>query len=152
MANYSVNEVWFRVAKSFSDTDLRSHPNTDDVMSYFSDDVIFSKPGSYNNIGKNTAWAVFKLSCEWGVLEYKNITPPTFSQEDDHIVWTFDSMQTRKGILPLWIKSPHRYNIHCKVHLYFSGEGDNCKISKYVTICSEWDELDQTSDCVFNGT
>ncbi len=86
----------------------------------------------------------FKIYCEWGVLEYKNITPPTFSQEDDHIVWTFNSTQTRKGILPLWIKAPRRCNIQCTAHLYFSGKDENCKISKYVTIPAEteWVDLD----------
>ena len=137
-----INDDWFRVAKSFSDTDLRAHPNTYDIMSYFSDDVIFVEPGRYDDIGKNVARLFFKVFCEWGVLEYRNLSLPTFSQEDDHIVWSFDSIQLRKeGILPTWLKSPRPYNIRYTAHLYFSGKGKDCKISKYITIRSIWNDL-----------
>ena len=51
---------WERVAKEFSNDDLQAHPNTDTVMSYFSDDATFSEPGRYS-VGKTIASMAFRF-------------------------------------------------------------------------------------------
>lgn len=141
MTESTVNRDWMRVAHDFSNADLRPHASTEAVMSYFSDDAVFSQPGRYENIGKRTAWVAFKVLCETGVSEYYNTSEPEFEQEGDHVVWKFFSVQLRKKDFSEWIFGPQWYRIDNVSHLYFTGEGEDCKISRYVTVQVELDHI-----------
>lgn len=131
------NPDWNRVAEEFSNADLQVHPSTTEVMSYFSDDATFSEPGRYN-VGKTVAWYGFKILCEWSVLNFIEPLEPTFEQKNDHILWSFKSVQLRKGLLSTWIKEPQWYRIDYAAKLYFTGQGDDTQISRMETVQNDW--------------
>lgn len=131
------NPDWTRVAVAFSNADLRAHPNTDEVMSFFSDNATFYE-ARYYNVGKTIAWYGFKILCEWSTLAFKREPSVMLEEKKDHIVWKFTSTQLRSGRLPAWISPPAWYHITGEYKLYFEGSGANTKISRIVTITNEW--------------
>lgn len=138
ISSQALHSNWDRVAREFSDADLKAHPNTANVMSYFSNDATFSQTGLCFSVGKFIASIAFKYLCENSVLAFKNYPEVTFQQKNDHIIWNFKSIQLRKGLLPEWISPPRWFRINNTVKLYFQGEGENTKISKFETIMNEW--------------
>lgn len=144
MASIS-NVDWMRVAKDFSDADLRAHPITADVMANFSDDAEFQEIDG-RVASKTVAWVAFKVMCEWGVLDFLKVREPNFEEKEDHILWSFKSIQCRKSVWPTWIKPAQWYTIDCTARLYFSGVGASTKISRLVMTQKKWDLMLNPND------
>lgn len=132
---------WLRVARAYSQADLKPHPDTDEIMEFFSDDAQFFEEGPYY-IGKKMARIRHKLFSEWSVLESRMRHEPVFKLQGDHVFWHYSVVQLRKGIFPTWLVAPQWYYIDYAAELYFSGEGEKTKISKLVVTENEWELLD----------
>lgn len=129
------------VAIKFSDENLQTHPDTNKVLALCTDDATFTT--SFSGIGNYTAgkfitYYAYKWICEDGVVDFKQPPEVTFDVKDDHIVWSFKSIQLRQGILPAWLSSPQWYTIENTSKLYFKQTDQGMKISQYVNLVNNW--------------
>jgi hypothetical protein len=133
-----------QLAMQFSDKNLRTHPNTDKIMALCSDDVTFTTSfrgdGDFT-CGKFVAYYAYKWLCEDGVVDFKQPPKVTFDIKEDHVVWWFESVQLRQGILPSWLASPKWYTIENRSRLYFKETVSGLKISRYVNEVNKWTPL-----------
>ncbi|GAG78270.1 unnamed protein product, partial [marine sediment metagenome] len=89
-------------------------------------------------IGKFIARIVFKMLCEWNTLDIQNVWDVRFEEESDHILWSFKSIQLRKGLLPVWISPAQWYRIDFAAKLYFVGSGSLTQISRLEIVQNDW--------------
>ena len=140
--NLDLASSCMQIAKKFSELDLRAHPSTDRVMSCFSDNARFTGRcfGAIFpfNVGKRVAEFGFKYLCEDKVDFIELTSEVTFEEKSDHIVWSFKSVQLRRGVLASWLKAPQWYKINGVSNLYFEHTKDGVKISRYENLVNEW--------------
>ena len=131
----------YLIVEEFSKADLQPHPNTTKVMDYFAENCIFVNEGRRGrcNVRKFLAKLGYKMLCEWSVLDFRGEPEVTIEEKDDHILWSFSSIQLRKGFFPTWIVSPKWYNIDFAAKIYFN---ENDKISKFEMILNDFTPLD----------
>lgn len=137
-----MNAAWLTVAKNFSDENLKTHPDTAKVMALCTDDCTFTTTfrGSTRSYtcGKFISYYAYKWFCQDGVIDFKQPPEVTFDMMDDHIVWSFKSVQLRQGLLPSWLASPQWFMIENTSKLYFKQTDDGVKISQYVNVVNKW--------------
>lgn len=135
-----------QLAMQFSDENLRTHPNTDNIMALCSDDVTFTTTFRGNDTnytcGKFIGYYAYKWLCEDGVIDFKQPPEVAFEIKEDHIVWWFKSVQLRQGILPSWLASPQWYTIENQSKLYFKETDTGLKISQYVNELNKWTKIE----------
>lgn len=140
--NPELRSSCMEVARKFSDADLRAHPSADDVMAYFSENAVFTGKAFHGtipfNVSKRVATIGFKYLIENSVLSLRFTSPVKFEIKSDHIVWSFETVQLRQGLLPSWVTSPTWYKIKGLSNLYFEHTGDGIKISKSENLVNEW--------------
>lgn len=135
-----INPDWIRVTQSFGKADLQTHPSTEEVMAHFSDDAVFTR-SHWPTVGKKIASFVFKYFCEKGVLEYRKTEALSIEEKQDHVLWKFQSIQYRRGLLPTWIMAPKWYRVNYEAKLTFSGQGENTKICGFETLRNDFAKI-----------
>ncbi len=124
-----------QIVEQFSKDDLQPFPNTEKIMNYFAEDCIFVEEGRFN-VGKCVASWGYMMLCEWSVLEFRGDPIVNIEEKGDHILWSFSSVQLRKGLLPTWIISPKWYYVDFCSKIYFN---DNDKISRFEIIRNDFE-------------
>jgi hypothetical protein len=132
-----------RVAKELSDAALQVHPKTSEVMAFFSNNATFKR---YNlEVGKKVASLVCKIWTANRIIAFEDTPLIYFQQNDQGILWSFESIQQRKNLLPNFIRPApaHWCRINFTAQLFFTGSGDNTRISGISVIKREKRPLHQ---------
>lgn len=129
------NPDWYATVSAFSYTDIRPHPSTRDVGSFFTRDIQFYSKPDGRPFGIEAFYLTFPLFCQADVkaigeqtITFKQM--PGTNESEGYVEWTFSGQQLRNGFgVP---DGKGWYHMQQTAELYLRDDNGKTLIHKYV--------------------